>query len=53
MILDIYNTNDFSSKAFKIVLVNLLKVIVINLALDILIALNSYILLKVFFSSSV
>ena len=48
-----YNINDFGSKTLKIVLVYLLKVIVINLALDILIAFGSYIFLKILLYSSV
>jgi hypothetical protein len=49
----VYNANDFGGKAFKIVLVYLLKVIVINLAFSVLIALNSNIFLKIFLSNSV
>ena len=48
-----YNINDFGSKTLKIVLVYLLKVIVINLAFNVLIALGSSIFLKIFLSSSV
>jgi hypothetical protein len=40
-----YNANDFGNKTFKIVLVHLLKVIVVNLAFDILIAFSGYIFL--------
>ena len=48
-----HNANDFGSKAFKIVLVHFLKVVVINLAFGVLIALSSSIFLKIFFSSSI
>jgi hypothetical protein len=49
----VHSANNFGNKAFKIVLVYLLKVIVINLAFDILIALGSSIFRKIFFNSSV
>jgi hypothetical protein len=49
----VYSANDFGNKAFKIVLVYLLKVIVINLAFGILIALSSSIFFKIFFNSNV
>jgi hypothetical protein len=49
----VYSANDFGNKAFKIVLIHLLKVVVINLAFDVLIALNSSVFLKIFFGSSV
>jgi hypothetical protein len=48
-----HNTNNFGNKALKIVLIYLLKIIVINLALDILIAFSSYIFLKILLYSSV
>jgi hypothetical protein len=49
----VYNTNDFGGKVFKIILIHLLKVIVINLAFNVLIALSSSIFFKIFLSSSV
>jgi len=44
--------DDIYNKALEIVLVNLLKVIVINLAFNVLIALGSSIFLKIFFNSN-
>jgi hypothetical protein len=49
----VYSANDFGGKAFKIVLVHLLKVVVINLAFSILIALSGSVFLKIFLNSSV
>jgi hypothetical protein len=49
----VHSANDFGSKAFKIVLVYLLKVIIINLAFDVLIALGNSVFFKIFLSSSV
>jgi hypothetical protein len=51
--LDMYSANNFGNKIFKIVLIHLLKVIVVNLALDILVVLGSNIFFKIFFSSSI
>jgi hypothetical protein len=48
-----YSANDFSSKAFKVVLVHLLEVIIINLAFNVLVALSNSVFLKIFLSSSV
>jgi hypothetical protein len=48
-----YNTNDFGNKTLKIVLVYLLEVIVVNLALNVLVAFSGYVFLKIFLSSSV
>jgi hypothetical protein len=49
----VYSANNFGNKAFKIVLVYLLEVVVINLAFNVLIALSSNVFLKIFLSSSV
>jgi hypothetical protein len=49
----VHSANDFGGKVFKIVLVHLLEVVVINLAFDILMALGGSIFLKIFLSGSV
>jgi hypothetical protein len=49
----VYSANDFGNKAFKIVLVYLLKVIVINLAFGVLIAFGSCVFFKILLYSSV
>jgi len=48
-----HSIDNFGNKTLKIVLVHLLEVIVINFALNILIAFNSYIFFKILLYSSV